>query len=67
MDERITELETKLAYQEAALQSMSDEMATQQKLIDSLLVDIQQLKKEVRAGQPSPMMKPSEEPPPPHY
>jgi len=46
---------------------MSDEMATQQKLIESLLVDIQQLKKEVRAGQASPMMKSSEEPPPPHY
>ncbi|WP_172597718.1 SlyX family protein [Sulfuriflexus mobilis] len=67
MDPRITELETKLAYQEAALQSMSDEMATQQKLIESLLVDIEQLKKAVRAGQPSPMMKPSDEPPPPHY
>jgi SlyX protein len=67
MDDRITELESKLAYQEAALQSMSDEMATQQKLIESLLVDIEQLKKEVRARQPSPMMKPSEEPPPPHY
>lgn len=67
MDDRITELETKLAYQEAALQSMSDEMAVQQKLIESLLVDIEQLKKEVRAGLPSPMMKPSEEPPPPHY
>ena len=67
MDARITELETKLAYQEVALHSMSDEMATQQKLIESLLVDIQQLKKEVRAGQASPMMKTSEEPPPPHY
>lgn len=67
MDKRITELETKLAFQESALQGMSDEMATQQKLIESLLVDIEQLKKDVRAGQPSPMMKPSEEPPPPHY
>lgn len=67
MDERIIELETKLAYQEAALHSMSDEMATQQKLIDSLLVDIQQLKKEVRANQSSPMRKLSEETPPPHY
>lgn len=67
MDERITELENKLAFQEASLQSMSDEMATQQKLIESLLVDVERLKKEVRAGQPSPMMKPSEEPPPPHY
>jgi SlyX protein len=67
MDERITELESKLAFQEASLQSMSDEMATQQKLIESLLAEVEQLKKEVRAGQPSPMMKPSEEPPPPHY
>ena len=67
MDERIIELETKLAFQELALQGMSDEMATQQKLIDQLLVEIVQLKKDVRAGQASPMMKASDEPPPPHY
>ncbi|MDT8403850.1 SlyX family protein [Sulfuriflexus sp.] len=67
MDERVTELESKLAFQEASLQSMSDEMATQQKLIERLLLDVAQLKKEVRAGQTSPLMKASEEPPPPHY
>lgn len=67
MDDRLTELETKLAYQEVAIHSMSDEMATQQKLIESLLVDIEQLKKEVRASQSSPMRKLSEETPPPHY
>ena len=67
MDKRITELETRLSFQESAIQGMSDEMATQQKLIESLLVEVEQLKKDVRAGQPSAMMKPSEEPPPPHY
>ena len=67
MDERIIELETTLAFQELALQGLSDEMATQQKLIDQLLVEIIQLKKYVRAGQVSPIMKASDEPPPPHY
>ena len=67
MSDDIEELQTRLAYQEAAMQQMSDEIANQQKQITDLLNEVEQLRREMRAMTPSMVADPGDEPPPPHY
>ena len=67
MSDAIEDLQTRLSYQDAALQQMSDEIANQQKQITDLLNEVEQLRRELRAMTPSMVTSPADEPPPPHY
>lgn len=67
MSNEIEELQMKLAYQEAAIAEMSDEIASQQKQLTDLMNEVEQLRRELRAMTPSMVGATTDEPPPPHY
>ena len=64
--ERVTDLESQLAFQDDALQSLSDVLATQQRAVERLQLQMAALLKrqEEMAGQFETF---EEEAPPPHY
>lgn len=66
-DRRLTELETRLAFQEQAMQELSEALAEariegqkNRELLSRVLEDLKQLRRALMAD-------PSLEPPPPHY
>lgn len=67
MNNEIEILQTRLTYQESAIQEMSDEIANQQKQISGLQNDVEQLRRELRSMTPSMLAAPADEQPPPHY
>jgi SlyX protein len=66
LQQRFIELETRLAFQEHALQEMSDAVARQQAEIDLLTRALKETQQRLR-GISAPTMERSDEPPPPHY
>jgi len=64
---RIAELESRVAFQEDALDKLSDEMAHQEKQITMLLQMVKVLNKNIESLRGDPMASPDNEPPPPHY
>ncbi|MGW8462645.1 SlyX family protein [Pseudomonas sp. GL-B-19] len=66
LEERVTDLESQLAFQDDALQSLSDVLATQQRAVERLQLQMAALLKrqEEMAGQFESF---EEEAPPPHY
>jgi SlyX protein len=66
LEERVTDLESQLAFQDDALQSLSDVLATQQRAVERLQLQMAALLKrqEEMAGQFETF---EEEAPPPHY
>lgn len=67
MDERIIDLEGRLAFQEEAIHTLSETLIEQQKTIDSLSRTVDALRQKLQAFEPSPMQSDETEPPPPHY
>ncbi len=67
MEARITELETRFAYQERLLQELSDVLAGQQQQIDSLHADYDLILAHLKAMAATQTARPDDEPPPPHY
>ena len=67
MEDRVIELETRLAFQEDSIQHLNQTLADQQRLIDSLLAELSQLKQRLQSLSPSPLEGDHPEPPPPHY
>lgn len=64
--ERLVDLETRVAFQEHALQEMSDVVARQQTEIDRLMRLLKEIQDRLR-GISAPVADRSEETPPPHY
>lgn len=67
LEARLDELETRVAFQDDALQTMSDEIARQQRDIERLQLQLAALAKrqaemQTQVGEPL-----GDEPPPPHY
>lgn len=62
----IIELQTRVAFQDEALQTLSDTVARQQRLLEELQQDVEELQRQLRALQPS-EVEGETEPPPPHY
>ena len=66
-DTYIIDLETRLTYQEAALQELSDVIVRQQKMLDSLSNQLELLTQQMRSQAQFDVLPTSQEPPPPHY
>jgi SlyX protein len=64
-DERLTELETQLAFQERLIQELNDALARQQERLDGLERRLLALSRRADGGDA--IRRPEEELPPPHY
>lgn len=67
MNERLVDLEARLAFQERALQELNDVVVHQQRDIDRLTKEVEVLRTQVRNVMPALVAPQSEETPPPHY
>ena len=67
LEERLNDLEIRYAHQEEALEELSREIIEQRRLLEQQadLIDI--LKSRLAALAESPVGRPEDEPPPPHY
>jgi len=66
LQERLVELETRVAFQERAIQEMGDVVARQQTEIDRLTRLLKEIQDRLR-GISAPVAERSDETPPPHY
>lgn len=66
-DERIIELESRIAFQEDSIQSLSQTLRDQQQVIDRMETSIEELRQRLKAINLSPLESEADEPPPPHY
>jgi SlyX protein len=67
MDERIIELETRLAFQEEGIHQLNQSLQHQQQIINGLQREIEELRQRLKAVSASPLDADAAEPPPPHY
>ncbi len=67
MQDRLAELETRVAFQEQAIQELNDVVTRQQAEIDRLAQGYETLKRQLLELAPSLVADPAEERPPPHY
>ena len=67
MEERIIELETKLAYQEDTIEQLNLIVTKQQEDITVLTLSLQKLHQQVKQMAPSNLASIDQEAPPPHY
>lgn len=66
-EERIIDLESRLAFQEHTLQELNDIVANQQQELDILRKALQDIDKRLRAVTPQQVASLEDETPPPHY
>ena len=67
MNKRVTELETRLAFQDQTIQELNEALIDQQRQIDGLREELERLREQIGASGVSNVASPSEETPPPHY
>lgn len=67
MEQRLIELETKLAFQETTLHELNDIVTAQQEKIDILQAAIQELHERMKSMSEEAVRDLEDEPPPPHY
>lgn len=67
MDARLTELETKISYQEHLLGELNDVVTSQQRQIDRLERQLKRMGDHLKQMSGSGLARPEEEAPPPHY
>ncbi|UCH52843.1 MAG: SlyX family protein [Pseudomonadota bacterium] len=67
MQDRIAELEVRLAFQERTIQELNDVVTRQQQTIERLTRDVQVLRAQLQTLAPSLVGSREDEPPPPHY
>lgn len=67
MESRLTNLETKVAFQDDLLESLNRIIAAQQQQLDQLQQQVQMLYDQLRSLSPSDLAVPAEEERPPHY
>lgn len=67
MESRLTDVEIKLAHQEAALDELTRTVVHQDQTIAELRAELQALARQLRELAPSNVATPDEETPPPHY
>jgi len=67
MDNRLIELETRLAFQDNTLQELNDVVVRQQREIDTITRELEALKAQLRTLAPEMVANRADEAPPPHY
>ncbi len=67
LQQHIVELESKVAFQEDALQVLHNELLEHQRRIEKLQRQVQMLAEKLQQGTDSGILRTDEEPPPPHY
>jgi len=63
----LVDLQSRLAFQDDTVQTLSDIVARQQRVIDRLAEEVSLLQRHVRALTPPELEEALREPPPPHY
>lgn len=66
-ENRITELEMKLTFQDNLLEELNQTLVEQQFVIDKMQVQLRYLANKLKDMQPSNVASQAEETPPPHY
>ena len=67
MDDRLIELENRIAFQDHTLQELNDVIVRQQREIDGLRRELEALWAQLKTLAPALIASRSEEVPPPHY
>lgn len=67
MEDRLAELESRVAFQDNTIQELNDVIVKQQHQLDRLVSQCQELRDQLQAILPSVLANLSEETPPPHY
>ena len=67
MEERITDLEIRLTHQDAAMEELTRVVLAQEKELQKLTKEVEQLKTVLKELSVSAVASESEETPPPHY
>ncbi|MCQ9120304.1 SlyX protein [Rodentibacter pneumotropicus] len=67
LENRITELETKVAFQEQLLEELSQALVQQQFDMDKMQLQLRYIANKLKDFQPSNIASQAEETPPPHY
>ncbi len=67
MENRLEDIETRIAYQEASIEELTGTMLAQQKTIEELQAQLDYFKSVLKDLTPSAVAPMSEETPPPHY
>ncbi|MET0106446.1 MAG: SlyX family protein [Sedimenticola sp.] len=67
MNEELIDLQTRVAFQDDAIQELTLTVTRQQNQISELQTALQQLRQQVKNLTPSQVASPDEETPPPHY
>ncbi|MGE8497581.1 MAG: SlyX family protein [Pseudomonas sp.] len=66
LDERVTELESRLAFQDDTIQALNDALVAQQRLIERLQLQVKELARRQEEGSGQFGIS-EDEAPPPHY
>ncbi|WP_040976052.1 SlyX family protein [Necropsobacter massiliensis] len=66
-DQRLAELETKIAFQEKMLEDLNQALVAQQFALDKMQLQLRYLANKLKDMQPSNIASQAEETPPPHY
>ncbi|GAA0573343.1 SlyX family protein [Caenispirillum bisanense] len=67
LEQRVIDLESRLAHHERAAEDLSDVIAEQGRIIDRMALQIRRLIDRVMELEAGPGGAPQDEPPPPHY
>ncbi|WP_419149117.1 SlyX family protein [Pseudoalteromonas 'SMAR'] len=67
LENRITELEAKIAFQDDTIETLNDELKTHQQRMAKMQRQIELLAEKIKEGKDPGMMPLHQEPPPPHY
>ena len=67
MNERLTELEVRVAFQDKTLQDLNEVVTRQQREIDRLTKELEAVKSRLSGFAPSMVIRQEDEKPPPHY
>jgi len=67
MEDKLADLETRLAFQDQEIQTLNDVIIKQQAQIDQLAAQLRLLEDKMKDMKPELVVPQSEETPPPHY
>ncbi|MHB1141890.1 MAG: SlyX family protein [Sulfuricaulis sp.] len=67
MNERLTELEVRVAFQEKTIQDLNEVVTDQQRRIDRLTQELEAVKSRLAGLAPALVIPQEDEKPPPHY